>query len=496
MMLKPFETTASAIVEGIHSGKFSVGGICEFFSARTETLGKELNTHLYWNKDWIFRQAAEQEKRIATEKKSGRRLRLAGVPIVVKDNICIHGIPTTAGSKILEGFSPIYNATVIDRLREEGAIFFGKASLDEFAMGSSNENSPWGPVKNPWNTRCVPGGSSGGSAAAVAADLAPLALGSDTGGSVRQPASFCGIVGMKPTYGRVSRYGLIAFGSSLDVIGPLARTVKDTALLFDVLSGHDERDSTTLRQPPARTSEVLAKLGDKPSGKGLRVGVVKELVGEGNDKDVSKAFQEACRLLKDLGCEVVEISLPNISYSIATYYILATAEASSNLARFDGIRYGLRVQGGKSLQDLYVTTRSQGFGKEVKQRIMLGTFVLSSGYYDAYYNKANQARELIRRDFKQAFEKVDLLVSPTSPTTAFEFGQKSKDSMSMYLSDVCTIAANLAGIPALSIPCGFDGKGLPIGLQFLAPHGQEETMLKGAYVYEQSANWYNRHPKC
>ncbi len=494
--MKPFELSATGIAEAVNAGDLDPRAVAQFYADRTESLASTLNTHIYWDKAETLKGCDEQIAKIQNARKKGEHLPLAGVPIVVKDNICVQGIPTTAASKILKGFKPVYNATVIERLLDAGAFLFGKANLDEFAMGSSNENSAFGNVKNPWNQACVPGGSSGGSAAVVSADLSPIALGSDTGGSVRQPASFCGVVGLKPTYGRISRYGLIAFGSSLDQIGPLTRTVKDTALVYDVMSGHDAKDSTSLKLPRESTLQTLEKLNVKDGLKGLRIGVVKELSGQGLEPGVAKAFSEAVKLLKEKGALVTEVSLPHIEYSIATYYIIATAEASSNLARFDGVRYGMRNVDGKSLQELYVNTRSQGFGKEVKQRIILGTFVLSSGHYDAYYSKATLARELIRKDFSNAFGQVDLLVSPTSPTTAFEFGKKSGDSLAMYLSDICTIAANLSGVPAVSVPCGFDDKALPVGLQFMAPHQHEETLLKGAYLYEQASEWFKQHPKC
>lgn len=494
--MKPFSLTAAGIADAVNAGDLDPAAVAKFYADRTDSLGPTLNTHIYWDKEEVLKTCAQQVEKIQSARKKGEHLPLAGVPVVIKDNIAVRGIPTTAASKILTGFKAVDDATVIERLKHAGAFLFGKANLDEFAMGSSNENSAFGNVKNPWNQKCVPGGSSGGSAAAVSADLAPIALGSDTGGSVRQPASFCGVVGLKPTYGRISRYGLIAFGSSLDQIGPLTRTVADTALVYDIMSGHDVKDSTSLKLPREKTFEALKKLNPKDGFKGLRIGVVKELFGEGLEPGVAKAFTEAVKLLKDRGAEVKEVSLPHIEYSIATYYIIATAEASSNLARFDGVRYGLRNTDGKTLQDLYVNTRSQGFGKEVKQRIILGTFVLSSGHYDAYYSKATLARELIRKDFAQAFSQVDLLVSPASPTTAFEFGKKSGDSLAMYLSDICTIAANLSGVPAISVPGGFDEKSLPVGIQFMAPHNHEETLLKGAYLYEQASEWFKQHPKC
>ena len=486
----PFTLDAATIAKDVLAGRISAGEIAEFYIKRTESLAKSLNTHLQFDPDQIRRDASRQQARIKSE---GSRMPLAGVPVLVKDNICIRGYKTTCASKILENYVSPYDATVIERLREAGAVFFGKANCDEFAMGSSNENSAYGPVRNPWDQSRVPGGSSGGSAAAVAADLVPVALGSDTGGSIRQPASFCGIVGLKTTYGRVSRYGLVAFGSSLDQIGPMTHTLADSALVFDVISGHDNRDSTSLNLTPAKSFTDLGRA----SLSGMKVGIAKEFFEEGLDSEVGKSLESAIAELKKLGAEVRTVSLPNIKYSVATYYIIATAEASANLARFDGIRYGHRSrQKDLSLRDLYRATRAEGFGREVKQRIMLGTFALSSGYYDAYYAKANRARAMIAEDYRKAFEQVDLLVSPTAPSPAFKLGEKSNDPLSMYLSDICTIPVNLAGIPAISIPCGFNAAGLPIGMQLMAPKMGEEKLLHGAFAYEQATGWRSqRQPK-
>jgi len=494
--ISPYQYQASELANLIHSDPAMIRDVAEFYAKRTAQHKQSLNTHVWWSDEDLARQISEQTTRIEAAKKSGKFLPLAGVPIAVKDNICVRQQPTTCGSKILKNFVSTYDATVISRLREAGALFFGKANCDEFAMGSSNENSAYGAVKNPWQKDCVPGGSSGGSAALVAADLAPMALGSDTGGSIRQPASFCGIVGLKPTYGRVSRYGLVAYGSSLDQIGPMTRSVSDAALLYDVLSGHDPQDSTSLNQPPENVAEHL-RSNTRKDFKGLKVGLVQEFFREGLSTDVRAVLEKAIQQIKDLGGEVVEVSLPHLKYSIAAYYVVATAEASANLARFDGIRYGYRSQGGdqQSLSDLYQMSRSEGFGREVKQRIILGTFVLSSGYYDAFYAKANRVRQLITDDFKQAFSKVDLLISPTAPTTAFKIGEKANDPIAMYLSDICTIGVNLAGIPALSIPCGFDSKNLPVGLQLMGPHGSEKKLLTEAFIYEQATDWHKRHPE-
>ncbi|MGN1125123.1 MAG: Asp-tRNA(Asn)/Glu-tRNA(Gln) amidotransferase subunit GatA, partial [Candidatus Gastranaerophilaceae bacterium] len=397
------------------------------------------------------------------------------------------GSKTTASSKILENFVSPYNATITDKLLNNLVPIVAKANLDEFAMGSSNENSAFGNVHNPWNLKKVPGGSSGGSAASVAACEATLALGSDTGGSIRLPASFCGIVGMKPTYGRVSRYGLIAFASSLDQIGPFARTVEDAANLLQVISGLDPKDSTSLDVPVENYSKSLNN-----DIKGRKVGVIKDLMGEGVSDDVRKAVELAIETYKQQGAEIVEISLPNLKYSIGIYYILATAECSSNLARFDGVKYGHRCESADCLLDMYTKTRAEGFGPEVKRRIMLGTYALSSGYYDAYYKKAQQMRRLVQEDFDKAFKEVDILISPTCPNTAFDIGAKSEDPLAMYLTDIATISANLAGIPGISVPAGFDKDGMPIGLQILAPILKEADLFNFSYKFEQAHDFYKQ----
>lgn len=414
---------------------------------------------------------------------------LAGIPLALKDNMNLIGSKTTASSKILENFVSPFNATITEKLLKNLVPIVGKANLDEFAMGSSNENSAFKKVHNPWNLNKVPGGSSGGSAASVASCETTLALGSDTGGSIRLPASFCGIVGMKPTYGRVSRYGLIAFASSLDQIGPFARTVEDAANLLEVISGHDPKDSTSLNLPVEHYAENLSN-----DIKGLKVGVIKELMSEGLSEDVQKAMQKAIKDYKKLGCEIVEISLPKLKYSIGIYYILATAECSSNLARFDGVKYGYRTPDAKNLTEMYTKTRAEGFGPEVKRRIMLGTYALSSGYYDAYYKKAQQMRALVTQDFTETFKKADILISPTCPNTAFELGAKTSDPLSMYLTDIATISANLAGIPGLSVPAGFDKDGMPIGLQILAPQLQEKRLFNAAYKFEQANDYRLKLP--
>jgi len=414
-----------------------------------------------------------------------------GLPISIKDNICTEGLNTECCSKILAGFKPPYDATVIKKLKSAGiSIWPNKLNMDEFAFGSSTENSCFGPTRNPWNLDCVPGGSSGGSAAAVAADEAVWALGSDTGGSIRQPAAFCGVVGLKPTYGRVSRYGLIAFASSLDQIGPLTKDVRDNALLMSIISGHDEKDSTSADVAVPDYTQSLS--GDI---KGLKIGVPKEYFIEGIEPETRKIIEEAINKLKGLGAQVAPVSLPNSQYAVPVYYIIATAEASSNLARFDGDQYGLRKANIQNLIESYKQTRGEGFGQEAKRRILLGTFALSHGYYDAYYLRALKVRTLIKQDFDRVFSEFDCIVAPTSPTPAFNIGEKSADPLSMYLSDIYTISVNLAGIPAISLPCGLTKSGLPVGLQILAKPFAEETIFRASYAYEQSTEWHKIKPK-
>jgi len=423
---------------------------------------------------------------VAAQKSTFMKGPLAGVPISIKDNITIAGWETTCASNVLRGFVPPYDATVIQKLREAGAVLFAKCNMDEFAFGSSCETSCFGPTHNPWNLACVPGGSSGGSAACVAADMAIAALGSDTGGSIRQPASFCGVVGLKPTYGRVSRYGLIAFGSSLDQIGPLTKTVEDAAILLGVIAGHDERDSTSAEVPVPDYASFLGK-----EVKGLKIGVPKEYFVAGLNSEVSGSIKAAIKVFQDLGAQIVDVSLPHSKYAVAVYYIVAVAEASSNLGRFDGVQYGLRVDAA-NLRDLYFETRSEGFGAEAKRRILLGTFVLSAGYYDAYYLKGLKARTLIKQDFDRAFQSVDLILSPTSPTPPFKIGEKMDDPLSMYLSDIYTISVNLAGVPAMSVPSGFSQSGLPIGLQLIGKPFDEGTIFRAASAYETATKWNAR----
>ncbi len=429
-------------------------------------------------------QAQEADRRLD----SGERTPVLGIPLALKDVLCTADFPTTCGSKILGDFIPPYDATVVERLRRQGAVFLGKTNMDEFAMGSSTEHSAFGPTRNPWDLERIPGGSSGGSAAAVAAQECLGALGSDTGGSIRQPAACCGIVGMKPTYGRVSRYGLVAFASSLDQIGPMTKDVRDCALLLGAIAGHDPRDSTSVPVPaPDYTS------GLKGQVKGLRVGYLQE--EQGVQGDVLKGVQEALSLLESMGARLVQVSLPHMCYALPSYYLVAPAEASSNLARYDGVKYGFRCGEEGGLLEMYRCSRSKGFGQEVKRRIMLGTYALSAGYYEAYYLKACQVRTLLIEDFRRAFELCDVIVSPTAPTTAFRLGEKLQDPIQMYLSDYFTIPVNLAGLPAMSIPCGLDSNGLPIGLQIVGAHFEEERILQVAYSYEQASGYLGRRPQ-
>lgn len=478
--------TIEKLHRALEAGDTTVRQVCERLFERIEALNERLGAFLTLDRARALERADQLDRQLA----GGARLDLlTGVPIAVKDNICTRDLPTSCGSKMLSNYRPPYQATVIERLLKAGAIILGKTNCDEFAMGSSTENSAFGPTRNPWDLERVPGGSSGGSAVAVAADLCLAALGSDTGGSVRQPASFCGIVGLKPTYGRISRYGLVAFGSSLDQIGTLSKTVSDAARLLRVIAGRDWHDSTSCNR--AVEDYVAALDGDV---KGLRLGVPKEYLGEGLDAEVRQAMETAIDRFADLGAEIVEVSLPHTEYAIACYYIIATAEASSNLARYDGVRYAYRTPQASTLRQMYRRTRDEGFGPEVKRRIMLGTYVLSAGYYDAYYLKAQKVRTLIERDFRQAFTRCDLLAGPTSPTVAFRLGEKVADPLQMYLSDIYTITANLAAIPAISLPCGLSRDGLPIGLQLLGRHFDEITLLRAAHAYEQAYPFEHKPP--
>ncbi|PYL60626.1 MAG: Asp-tRNA(Asn)/Glu-tRNA(Gln) amidotransferase GatCAB subunit A [Verrucomicrobia bacterium] len=456
--------------------------VIDALHARIEAVDQEIDAYLSLDIDAAAKEA----------EKANVDLPLGGVPLAIKDIINVMGQPCTCGSKILQGYRATYDATVIQKLRAAGAIPFGKTNLDEFAMGSSTENSAMKLTRNPWDFSRVPGGSSGGSAAAVAADAAFGALGSDTGGSIRQPAALSGVVGLKPTYGRVSRFGLVAFASSLDQIGPLTKTVRDAALIMNAIAGHDPRDSTALNQS---VPDYTAKLGNDL--RGVRLGLPREYMIEGIDPQVKGGINAAVKQLNSLGAEIIEVTLPNTEYAIAVYYIVATAEASANLARFDGVRYGYRAENPKDVLDFYGRTREEGFGPEVKRRIILGTYVLSSGYYDAYYLRAQKVRELIRNDFSKAFEKVDALISPTSPVPAFKLGERVADPLQMYLADIFTIAANLAGICGISVPCGFaqvDGHRLPIGLQLLGKALDETRILQIAHAYEQSTEWQKARP--
>ncbi len=473
--------SASQIAQEVSSGNIKAEEVALAHLERIKAEDPKVKAFITVLEESALISAREVDLKRSQGKKLGK---LAGVPIAVKDNILVEGVETTCASKILKGFKAPYDATIVEKLKKEDAVIIGKTNLDEFAMGSSNENSAFFKTKNPWNLDAVPGGSSGGSAAAVAAKMAPLSLGSDTGGSIRQPASFCGLVGLKPTYGLVSRYGLIAFASSLDQIGPMSRSVEDAALLLSSIAGHDLRDSTS--SPEAQThfsGTPLEKL------RGLRIGMPREYFAEGLDAEVQKSVWNAVNYLKTMGAEVKEVSLPHTSYAVATYYIIAPSEAASNLARFDGVRYGYRAQDVKNLSELYEKSRGEGFGPEVKRRIMLGTYALSSGYYDAYYNRAQKARTLISRDFENVFKEVDFLATPTAPSAAFKFGEKSADPVAMYLSDIFTIPSNLAGNASLSIPCGLNKDHLPIGLQLIAPAFEDEKLLALAATIEKAVNF-------
>ncbi|MBA2251118.1 MAG: Asp-tRNA(Asn)/Glu-tRNA(Gln) amidotransferase subunit GatA, partial [Nitrospirales bacterium] len=457
------------------------------YSLRINQVEPRIKAYLTLAKDSAMAQAEALDEQLKGWRKTTP---LMGMPIAVKDNICTEGVLTTCASRMLGTFVPPYNATVVSKLRERGYLLLGKTNLDEFAMGSSTENSAFGPSRNPWNPAYVPGGSSGGSAAAVAADECAAALGSDTGGSIRQPAALCGVVGLKPTYGRVSRYGLVAFASSLDQIGPITKDVTDAAILMNAIAGHDPSDSTSADVPVPDYMKALKKKDVKK----LRIGLPKEYFAEGLNPEVEQAVRQAVDVLQELGGEIKEISLPTTGAAVAAYYLIATAEASSNLARYDGVKYGLRAKQSKNLLDMYMQTRQEGFGPEVKRRIMLGTYALSAGYYDAYYGKAQAVRTLIRRDFEMAFKEVDLIATPVTPTSAFKLGEKVQDPLEMYLSDIYTISINLAGIPAISVPCGFSKGGLPIGLQLIGRPFEEDTVLRGAYAYEQATEWRLKKP--
>jgi aspartyl-tRNA(Asn)/glutamyl-tRNA(Gln) amidotransferase subunit A len=479
--------TAREIRDDVVAGRVSAADVCCASLDRIDAVNPALNAFNHIARDRALVRAQEIDRQRASGAATGP---LAGVPIVLKDNLCVKGMRTTASSRILDNFMPPYDATVVKRLEAAGAVIVAKANCDEFAMGSSNENSAYGPVRNPWATDRTPGGSSGGSAASVAARCAPLALGSDTGGSIRQPGSFCGVVGLKPTYGRVSRYGLLAFASSLDQIGPFGRTVGDAALALSVLAGHDPADATTATEP---VPDYMAALTG--SAKGIRIGVPRAFVSDGVDPDVRRTFDEALETLRAAGATIVDVELPHAKYAIPVYYLVATAEASSNLARYDGVKYGHRSAEGKdSLKSMYSRTRDEGFGPEVKRRIMLGTYVLSAGYYDAFYLKAQQVRTLLRRDYDEAFRKADVVAMPTSPTPAFKLGEKTDDPLQMYLADIFTVSANLTGSPGISIPCGFASGRLPVGLQLTGRMFDESTLLRVADAYERLTDWHTQSP--
>jgi len=453
---------------------------------RIKEIESQVHAYVTLTEELAMQQAQEADARI----EKGEITVLTGIPLALKDILCTDGIRTTCSSRILENFVPPFDATVVKKLKAAGAVFTGKTNMDEFAMGSSTETSYFGVTRNPWDLDRVPGGSSGGSAAAVAAGECIAATGSDTGGSIRQPASLCGIVGLKPTYGRISRFGLIAFASSLDQIGPMTKDVEDTAILLNFLCGHDPMDSTSINLPVPDYTKSLKK-----DLKGIRLGIPDEYFIEGLDPEVREAIERAIQIMEGLGATSQKVSLPHTKYALAIYYLIAPSEASSNLARYDGVKYGYRSKDGENLLEMYINTRSQGFGQEVKRRIMLGTYALSAGYYDAYYRKASQGRTLIRKDFEEAFKECDLIVTPTAPTPAFKLGEKTTDPLQMYLSDIFTIPCNLAGLPGISIPCGFSKEGLPIGLQLLAPSFQEEKLIHGAYAFEQATEFHLKKPK-
>ena len=478
--------TLSDASDKLRRREFSSTELTEAVLQRIAATDDRVHAYLTLARDAAMAQARQADESLKRDQTASP---LLGVPIAVKDNFLTRGIRTTCASKILGDFMPPYDATTVAKLRSAGAVIVGKTNLDEFAMGSSAENSAFFPTRNPWNFERIPGGSSGGSAAAVAADQCIGALGTDTGGSIRQPAACCGVVGLKPTYGRVSRYGIIAFASSMDQVGPMTKDVRDSALLLQGIAGHDPADSTSVRLAVPNFAETL-----NGSVKGLRLGVPKEYFVSGMQPEVEQAVRNAIDTLANNGATIAEISLPHTEYAVAVYYIVATAEASSNLARYDGMRFGHRADA-KDLTETYRVSRDEGFGAEVKRRIMLGTYVLSAGYYDAYYLKAQRVRTLIRQDFDEAFKRCDAILTPTAPTTAFKIGEKTQDPLQMYLSDIYTISINLAGLPAISLPCGFDGDSMPIGLQIIGNHFDESTVLRTAHAYEQATEWHKKKPK-
>ena len=481
------QSSLHQLSQGLAKKEITSLEVTQSYLERIQKYNGTLNCYLTICADAALAQAKQADQK----RKEGKGVTpLTGVPLALKDIFITEGIRTTCASKILGNYIPPYDGTTSARLKEQGAVLLGKLNMDEFAMGSSNEYSAFGPVANPWNTQCIPGGSSGGSAAAVAADLCAGTFGTDTGGSIRQPASHCGIVGLKPTYGRVTRFGLIAFASSLDQAGPMAKDVRDAAILLNAIAGYDPKDSTSLNIAPTDFTELLGR-----DIKGLRIGLPKEYFVDGMDPEINEALRKAAKACEKLGAHVEEISLPHTSFAVPTYYIIAPAEASSNLARYDGVRFGHRAKDPHDLLELYERSRKEGFGPEVTLRIFLGTFVLSAGYYDAYYLKAQKVRTLIKNDFLDAFKKVDLLLTPTSPTVAFKMGEKTDDPLKMYLSDIFTIPVNLAGLPGLSVPCGFNKAGLPIGMQLIGKPLDEAKLLQVGFAYEQATDWHKQKPK-
>ena len=479
------ELTVHELQEKLKNKELTIKEITEAYINRINEKEKDVQAFVTELTDEAKKSAEEIQSKVENGEITGE---FAGIPIGIKDNICTKGIKTTCSSRMLENFVSPYDATVMEKINNENMIDLGKLNMDEFAMGGSTEYSYFHPTRNPWNLNKVPGGSSGGSAAAVASNMVPWALGSDTGGSIREPASFCGVVGLKPTYGLVSRYGLVAFASSLDQIGPITKDVQDAAMLLNIIAGHDKKDTTSSDRPKVDYTKAL-----KNDVKGLKIGVPKEFFGEGINEEVKEQLQKAIETYKELGAEVEEFSLDIAQYALATYYIIACAEASSNLGRFDGIRYTYRTKEFKSLKEIYKKSRSEGFGPEVKRRIILGTYVLSSGYYDAYYKKAQQVRTLVMNEFNKGFEKYDVILTPTSPTVAFDIGTKSNNPLEMYLADICTVSVNIAGLPGISIPCGVDKEGMPVGMQLIGNKFCEETILNAAYTFEQKIKFRENH---
>ena len=481
-----YSKTLSEISKDIKEKKVTIKEVLDSVYKRIEETEPKVGAYITLTKDRAYKRAEELQAKLDNGEDIGV---LGGVPIAIKDNICTKNVKTTCASKMLENFEPIYNATVIEKLEEAGAIMIGKTNMDEFAMGSSTESSYFKKTANPWDTERVPGGSSGGSAACVSADMAYASLGSDTGGSIRQPASYCSVVGLKPTYGLVSRYGLIAFASSLDQIGPFGKTVEDAALMLNVIAGHDNKDTTSANLDKKDYTKALVN-----DVKGMKIAIPTDFVNDGINKDVKAAYDKSIDKLKELGAKIVDVKLEYAKYSLATYYIIATAEASSNLGRYDGIRYGHRAEGFSDLTDLYIKSRTEGFGDEVKRRIILGTYVLSSGYYDAYYKRAQQVRTLIVENFKKVFAECDAIMIPTAPNTSFKMGEHSTNPLEMYLEDIFTVPVNIAGLPAISIPGGFDSENMPIGLQFITKAFDEEKLLQIAYTYEQNTEFSKLKP--